>query len=438
MASIEQLEGLQRRIKLVVAADKIEQRYQARLHEEQKKYDRKGFRKGKVPLDVVSKDIGGPLRNRLLGDFIQEALQEALSLEAIKVAGQPNVDVGDYEPNKDLEFTATFEVFPEFTLKELEGVNFERESAEVDDADINDMLQRLARQQGEWLDVERASQTGDQVVIDFEGLLDGEAFEGGSSKDFSLELGSNSMIEGFEKGLTGKKAGEEFDLKVTFPKEYHVAKLAGKPAVFKTKVSKVQESKATELNDEFAKKLGIESGGLEELKKKIRVNLEQELKRTLSQKFKEQVLDKLIELNPIEIPNALLEAEISHLQNMTRQQFAQQQHMKELPDLDLPRDPYVEQARKRVILGLLLAEGIRIHEVKADAEAVRAKIEEIAAGGEKPEELVKYYYQNQQLIGEIESVVLEEQVIDNLLKQAEVNEKTISYQEAMKKTQETE
>ena len=435
-SSVEVLEGLKRRLVVTIPAEEVEKAYQERLKKVAKTANISGFRPGKVPLNILEKRFGKEMLHEVANELVQSTFRDAIVEHKLQIAGNPHVDAPEIVAAKPLEFIVTFETYPEVELKDLEGNSVEKLKAEVTEDDVNKMLGEMQKQQAEWNDVDRAAKTGDRAVVDFEGSINGEPFDRGDAKDFQIELGSNRMIPGFEEGIVGAKPGETRDVKVTFPKDYPSEELADKEAVFKITVHKVIESQLPELTDELAKKVGFEKG-LEALRVEVRQSMEKEVGRVLEGQLKNSILDKLIETNPLEVPTALIEAEIDHLQQMTRQQMASQyESPEEAKKVELPREPYEEQAKKRVILGLLLGEVIKQHEIKADSEKVRTKIEEIASTYQKPEEIISWYYNNKRMLSEVESVVLENEACYKLLEQLEIKESAISYEEAMKQAQE--
>jgi len=427
---VKKLDGLKYELTVTLPAEEVKKAYEKRLKEVSKEAKISGFRPGKVPVDVVEKQFGKGLRDEVAGNLMQSSFEEAVTSNELVIAGQPNVRPGELVNDQPFEYVATFETYPKIELKDLDGVKLDKATAEVSDDDVAKMLEKIQKQQAEWIEVDRVSANGDRVIIDFDGFLEGEAFEGGSAKEFALELGSKQMIPGFEEGLIGTKAKDEKKIEVTFPKEYPVEKLAGQKTTFEITVHKVEEPKLPELDDELAKKAGIEDG-IDALKAEVRKGMERELKQMLDSQIKTQVLDKLIELNPIDIPDALLELEIKSLQQMARQQMAQQMGGKELPDIDLPREPYIEQATKRVTLGLLLAEVIKLHDIKVNGDLVRTKVEEIAQAYGKPDEVVAWYYNNKQMLSEVEALVVEDQAIEKLTEKAAIKEQSSNYDEVV-------
>lgn len=431
-SSIEKLEGLKRKLTVKIPKESVQEAYQKSLEKTAKTAKIKGFRPGKIPLQVVEKQFGKSIRAEVAGDLMQSSFQEAVDEHQIRVAGQPEVNPEELEKGKEFKYEAIFEIYPEIEFKDLDGESINKEVAEVSGEDLNEMLEKLSKQHANWKEANRPAEEGDRLDIDFEGFIDDKPFEGGKAKNFQLELGSKQMIAGFEEGLIGAKPHEEMELKVTFPEQYPVEDLASKPAVFKIKINKIEEPELPELNDEFAKKLGFED--IEALKKQVRNSLEMELEQVIQGKLKTEVLERLLKLNQLSVPDALIDSEVEHLQQMTRQQVAIQQGLREAPEMELAREPFLKEAEKRVSLGLLLAEAIQVYQIKIDKDKVRDKINQIAASYKKPEEVVAWYYKNKQLMSEIEASVLEDQVVGKLLEKAKINEIARSYKEVMELT----
>lgn len=369
-AKLEQLTGLQRKLAVAVDAADVKNAYQKKIAEVAVKAHIKGFRPGKVPSHVVEQKFGTGILQEIAADLIDSTFQAQMQAHKIKMAGMPKIDFDHtaLKQNESFTYTATFDVYPEIELKDLTDAAIESTSGEVTDEDVNSMLIQLRTQHAEWVAVDRAAKLGDRVQIDFDGEMDGKPLEQGSAKAQWLELGSNSMIPGFEEGIIGAKKGEKKTINISFPTEYHVESLRGKPVTFQITVHEIQEPKLPALDDAFAKKVGVEAG-LEELKKQVKEKMQAELTEKAHANLKANVLDKLMALNPIEVPASLIDAEIEHLQAMTRQQI--RQYRRELSEaevnkLPLAREPYEADAKKRVVLGLLLAEVIKAAEIKVD------------------------------------------------------------------------
>ncbi|AMG04916.1 trigger factor [Vibrio mimicus] len=425
--TVETLEGLQRRLNITVPAANIEDAVTAELRNIAKNRRFDGFRKGKVPMKMVAKMYGKAVRQDVLGEVMQRHFIEAIVKEKINPAGAPTFAPVEIGEGKDLVFTATFEVYPEVELKGLEDIAVEKPAAEVTDADVAEMLETLRKQQATWKEVDEAAENGKRVSIDFVGSIDGEEFEGGKAENFPLEMGAGRMIPGFEDGIVGKTKGMEFVIDVTFPEEYHAENLKGKAAQFAIKVNKVEARELPELNDEFVARFGVAEGGVDALKAEVRKNMERELKQAIKARIKEQAIEGLVKANEIDVPSALIDQEIGVL----RQQAAQRFGGNVEAAAQLPRELFEEQAKRRVVVGLLLGEVIRTHELKADEEKVKALITEMATAYEDPTEVVAYYEQNQQLMNNMRNVALEEQAVDAIIAKAKVTEKAISFSELM-------
>lgn len=425
--SVESTSALERRLTIGVPAERIETEVNKRLQQTARRAKVPGFRPGKVPMSVIRQRYEESARQEALGDLIQASFYEAVLEQKLKPAGAPSVEPKVFEKGKDLEYVATFEVYPEFEVVGLEGIAVERLQAEVAESDVDNMLEILRKQNTRYKQVEREAQNGDQLNIDFVGKIDGEAFAGGSAKGTSLVLGSGRMIEGFEAGLVGVKAGEERVLSLTFPEDYQNLDLAGKAAEFAVTVNTVSEAELPELNAEFFALFGIAEPNLEAFRAEVGKNMDRELRQAIKSKVKTQVMDGLLAVNPIEVPKALIENEVNRLRVQAVQQFGGN-----IKPEQLPANLFQEQARRRVALGLIVAEMVKQFEIKPDESKVKAMIEEIASAYQEPEQVVAWYYGNEQQLGEVRSVVLEEQVVDTVLQKASVTDKTVSYEEAVK------
>lgn len=425
--SVENTSALERRMTIGVPAERIETEVNKRLQQTARRAKVPGFRPGKVPMSVIRQRYEASARQEALGDLIQETFYEAVVEQKLNPAGAPAVEPKVFEKGKDLEYVATFEVFPEFEVKGLDGIEIERQDASVEDADIDKMLDVLRKQGTRYEAVDRAAATDDQVTIDFVGTQDGEAFAGGSAEGTKLVLGSGRMIPGFEDGLVGAKAGDERVLDLTFPEDYQNLDLAGKAAQFKVTVKEVAAPELPELNEAFFKQFGVEETTVEGFRAEVRKNMERELRQALKTKVKNQVMDGLLAANQIDVPAALISNEVDRLRVQAVQQFGGNIQ----PD-QLPAELFTEQAKRRVLLGLIIAEMVKQFELKPDDARVRELIEEMAAAYQEPEQVVKWYYQNEQQLNEVRSVVLEEQVVDTVLKQAKVTDKQVSYEDAVK------
>ena len=425
--SVESTSALERRMTIGVPAERIETEVTKRLQQTARRAKVPGFRPGKVPMNVIRQRYEDAARQEALGDLIQATFYEAIVEQKLNPAGAPAVEPKVFEKGRDLEYVATFEVFPEIKLAGFDGIAIERLQADVTDADLDNMLEILRKQNTRFEAVERAAENGDQLNIDFVGKIDGEAFAGGSAKGTPLVLGSGRMIPGFEEALVGVKAGEERVINPTFPADYQNLDLAGKTAEFTVTVNSVSAPQLPELNDDFFALFGIKEGGLEGFRTEVRKNMERELRQAIKSKVKNQVMEGLLAANPVEVPKALIGNEVNRLRVQAVQQFGG--NIK--PD-QLPAELFEEQAKRRVVLGLIVAEVVKQGELKADEARVRELIEEMASAYQEPQQVVAWYYKNDQQLNEVRSVVLEEQVVDTVLQKAKVTDKAVSYEEAVK------
>lgn len=442
IATIENLEGLERRMHITVPPEQVQTKYQERLNKLSKTVKLDGFRPGKVPLSVVEQRFGSDILSEACWELVESSFQEALKEKAIHLAGRPHhVEPNPFLKNQALEYKITFEVFPEIHLKDLSGVSIEKPVSSITDADLDKTLEKIRAQQAEWKTAERPSKEGDSLMIDFEGFLDGVAFEGGKAADFQLELGAKKMIPGFEEPLVGAKAGDEKTIQVTFPEDYQAQHLAAKAVEFKIKVHKVLERHLPELNDALVEKMGLKEGGVLKLREQVQKGMNSELKQALSNRLKTLVLEKLLELNPMALPKAAVDDEIKHLQNAAVHRMMRESGMPHAddhghpehkhPNIELPRELFLKQAERRVSLGLLLSEVIKQAGIKQDPERVRTKITEMAEVYQQPQQVIDWYYRNPQLLSEVESAVLEEMAIQHLLEKAKVSDKTLSFDEVV-------
>lgn len=431
--SVETTSGLERRLTIAIPAQKVQSEVDVRVQKVAPQVKIDGFRPGKVPLSVVRQRYGEGIRQEVLGDLMSSSFQEAVIQEKLKPAGQPKVEPRDLEAGKDFTFVATFEVFPEVSVNNIDGAEIINAQVEINDEDVEQVIENIRKQQASFEEADKAAAEGDRVTIDFEGYKDGEAFEGGKGENHQLELGSKQMIPGFEEGLIGAKKGDEKELNLTFPEDYHAEELKGAEVVFKVKVNAVEESKLPEIDEEFMARFGVKEGGIEALNAEVRKNMERELKQALKNHTKKQVLDAVLEKNDIEVPNALIEQEIDAMRRQTLQQFGGGDAFEGL-DLNslLPAEMFNEEAKRRVSLGLILSQVVEDKEIKAEDDKVREAVEEIASSYEVADEVVDWYYKNPQQLAQVEALVLEDAVIDSFLEAATKKDQKMSYDELMK------
>jgi trigger factor len=429
--TVETTSGLERRMKVVVPSAIVEDQIEAKLKKAASSASIKGFRPGKVPMREVKRRFGMDIRQEVSGEVIQSTYFEAVQQESLKPAGMPNIEDMISEDGKDLEFVAIFEVYPEITLSDFSEMEIEKPVAVVTEADLENTIEELRKQQMRYEAVKRKAKLEDQLNLDFEGFVDGKPFEGGRGEGVDLILGSNTMIPGFEDGLKGAKSGEEPVLKLTFPDEYHVEELAGAAVEFKVKVNSVSKPVLPELDEELFAGFGVKEGGLEEFRAEIRSNMERELKSAIKNSSKKAVMDALLESTTTELPAALLDGEINRMRQEAIQQFGGENAAKIDPSI-LPAEMFSGQAERRVSLGLIVNEVLEQESLEVDKDRVKETIEELASSYEDSKQVVDWYYSNDQQLSQVENMVLEEQVIDLILSKAQVTETECSYEDAIK------
>ncbi len=420
--SVEAGEGLERKLTVQVPAETVEMEVNNRLNSMKNTVRIDGFRPGKVPFKVLKQKYSSAVLQEVASELMQRTFSDALTQENLRPAGEPRIDAPDPVLGEVMEYTATFEIYPEVELAPVADLAIEKTSAGVEDSDVDNMIDVLRKQKMDWSEVDRASADGDRITIDFVGTVDGEKFDGGSASDMPMELGAGQMIPGFEESLTGLKAGDEKTFKVPFPEDYAAKDLAGKEAEFAVTVKKVEEPKMPEVDEEFAKAFGVESGDTEQLRSEIRANMERELDKRLRSLLKESVMAALIEANPIDVPAAIISEEAETLKRQTEVQT---------PGSDLPVDAFMDDAKRRVQLGMLLAEVAKTSALNIDADMIRARVEEMAKDYDDPEEFVNYYMGNQELLGGIQTLVMEDAVVDWIADQAKVTEKSSDFDAVM-------
>ncbi|WP_313699828.1 trigger factor [Pantoea sp.] len=428
--SVETTQGLGRRITITVAADSIESAVKKELVDVARKVRIDGFRKGKVPMNIVAQRYGASVRQDVLGELMTRNFVDAIIKEKINPAGAPNYVPGEYKEGQDFTYAVEFEVYPEIELKGLENIEVEKPVVEVTDADVDTMLDTLRKQQANWIESDAAAGPEDRATIDFNGSVDGEEFEGGKAADFVLAMGQGRMIPGFEEGVVGHKAGETFTIDVKFPDDYHAETLKGKDAKFEIVLKKVETRELPELTEEFIKRFGVEDGSIAGLRTEVRKNMDRELKGAIRNRIKTQAIDGLVDANEIDVPAALVDSEIDVLRRQAAQRFGGNEQQA----LELPRELFEEQAKRRVVVGLLLGEVIRTHELKADEARVNTMIEEMASAYEDPQEVIEFYSKNNELMNNMRNVALEEQAVEAVLAKAKVTEKETNFQELMNQT----
>ena len=427
--SIESLEGLQRKMTVQVPAEKITTAIDQKLKQLSKTVKLDGFRPGKVPVSVVKQKFGAQIRQEVTGDVIESSYRDALVQEKIRPAGMPDIQPVDAEESDGMAYSATFEVYPEIDSIELDSIELEKPVAEIGDDDVDNMINKLRDQRKEWVVVDRAAKDGDQVTCDFEGTIGDEPFEGGSGKDMAVEIGAGRMLKEFEQGLLGMSAAEEKTVDVSFPEDYHGKDVAGKTAQFTLKATKVAEAQLPELDEALVKSFGVESGNLDDFKKDVRQNMEKELGQKIKTTVKNSVMAALLEKNDVIAPSALVNDEIKNLKLQMAQNMGQDPSKMDLDSF--PDDLYREEGEKRVKLGLLVGELIKLEKIELDPARFDSALQDMAASYEQPQQVIDYYTKNQEAKASLEGMVLEDQVVDHILSKATVEEKTASFEDLM-------
>jgi trigger factor len=420
--SVETGAGLERKLTIQVPAETVEAEVNNRLNSLKNTVRMDGFRPGKVPLKVIKQKYSGTVLQEVAGELMQNSFREAVTQENLQPVGDPVIQADELALGKAIQFTATFEVFPEISLAPMSDLECEKPETTVQDGDVDNMIETLRKQKLDWEEVDRASENGDRVTIDFVGKVDGEAFDGGSANGMPINIGAGQMIPGFEEKLTGMKTGDETTFTVPFPDDYAAKHLAGKDAEFSVTVTKVEAPRLPEVDVEFARSFGIESGDVAQLRDEIRSNMERELTRRLRTLLKESVMDALLAKNNVDVPGAMIDQEAEALLKQAEAQT---------PGANLTVDAFRSDAERRVKLGILLAEIAKLASLNIAQDDVKARIEEMAQDYDDPDEFVRYYMGNQELLRGIETLVMEDKIVDWISGQASISAKATTFDEVM-------
>jgi trigger factor len=429
MASVETLGALERRISMSVPSEDIERQIGERLKKLARNAKMDGFRPGKVPFKLVQAQYGPQVRYEVIGEAVQKTFEQAVRENKLKVAGQPRIEPTGEAGAKAFEFSATFEVYPEFKPGDVSNAQIERPQVSIGDAEVDKTIGILRKQRSTYHAVERASQPGDRVVVSFEGRIDGEVFKGGQATDFAFLLGEGRMLPEFEAAATGMRAGEKKAFTLKFPDDYQAKDVAGKTASFELSVSKLEEPRLPELDGEFARTLGVKDGDLAKMRAEVRANVEREVRKRVTARVKGQALQLLHDATPVELPKALVAMEAQGLAEKARAEFESRGMKME----KLPIDPstFEASAKRRVALGLIIAELARAEGLQPRPDQVRKLIEEQAESYESPAEVVKWFYMQPQRLSEMEGLALEDNVVNWVLSKAKVVDKPVAFDELM-------
>jgi trigger factor len=428
-ATTAQANELERRVDLSIAIADVEKVMEQRLKRMGKNMKMPGFRPGKVPFHIVKQQHGDQARHEVLSEELDRVFGETITSQKLRVAGYPRIEPKTTDSTTHIEFSAIFEVYPEFTPGDLTTAEIERPVLEVSPAEVDKTLDILRKQRVSYADTDRAAAKEDRVVIDFLGKKDGVPFQGGEAKDYPFVLGQGMMLPDFENAVEGAKAGEAKTFDLTFPADYHAKDLAGQTVQFEITVKQVQAPVLPELNAEFATSMGIVDGDVTKMRAEIETNLKREVKRRIEGKLKDQVMEALIKANPITIPTSLVDMEIQRLMQAARQDM-EQRGMK-VKDMPMQPEWFADQAKRRVTLGLILAEVVKTEKLQATPEQVRAMVEENAQSYEHPEEVIRWYYAQPQRLQEVEGVAIENNVVAWVLGKAKVTDKAAIFDELM-------
>lgn len=427
--SVEVNEGLERRMSVAVPDEKVSSEVESRLKSMSRTASVHGFRRGKVPMRIMKQQFGRQVHQEVVAKILESSYTEALSQENLRPAGNPTIDEIDTTPGKGLSYTAVFEVYPDVPMVDPEKLKVTRMEAEITDEDLDGMIDTLRKQHRTWEAVEREAAMEDRVTVDFIGTMDGETFKGGEAKELPMELGNSNLIAGFEEGLIGMKAGDEKVMELTFPEDYHDKEKAGRSVIFNVKAGKVEEARLPEVDAEFARSLGVVDGTEESLRNEIRANMERELAEAIEGKLKGSVLNALMESNSMDVPKGMVQEEAEKLRKQAEQQMSMQGVQQGGGQMDLSL--FEESAQRRVVLGLLVAKIIEEENLRAEADKVRARVESIASTYQQPKEVLDWYYADPQRLADIETLVLENQVVDWLVSKAQVEVQKRAFQEVM-------
>jgi trigger factor len=430
-SNLERLSELERRLSVTLSAADIDHEVESRLKRLSRTVRMQGFRPGKVPLKVVVQHYGTQVRREVLGDAMQKSFGDAVREQNLRVAGYPRFEAGPpAEGAGEFQYSAVFEVYPEVVVGDLSKATIDRPTLDVGEAEVDKTIEIMRKQRVRFEPVERSAQTGDRVTIDFQGTVDGAAFPGSSAKGQALVLGENRLLPDFETNVTGLKKADSKGFDLRFPDDYHGKEVAGKTARFEVTVLEVAAPHLPEVNADFAKSLGVESGDTGTMRAEVKQNVEREVRLRLKNRIKDQVMAALLEGTKVETPKALVQAEIERMRSAARQDLAQR-GVKLKDDAPLPVEMFAAQAERRVNLGLILAEVVKAHNLYAKPEQVRAQVEEQAQSYERPEEVVRWFYAAPERLRDIESAVMEENVITWALGVARLKERIINFDELM-------
>ena len=425
--SVETKEGLERELTVEFPVSDLNGEMNSRLQSLSKSAKINGFRPGKIPMSVIKKRYSAHVQAEVLNEKLQQTYFEAVKQENLKPAGQPEINLVDTDDKKNVIYKAVFEVYPEIEPGSLADESFEKAVVSIGDGDIDATVDNILKQNQTFTDVDRAIEQGDQVMVDFVGTIDGENFKGNEGKNVPITLGNGQMIDGFEEGILGKNKGDDVTLDLKFPEDYHYKDVAGENVQFAISINAVQEAQLPELNDEFFTKFGVTEGGESAFREEVKKNMQLELDKAIAAKLKDQVMDSILSNNEIIVPKALVQEEAKALAEQMQAQYQVQTQ----GDTELQTTLFEEQAAKRVSLGMVLAELVKVNDIQASQDQVMERIKEMAVSYENPQEVMDYYMSDKSKLAEVQSFVLEEKIVDWACEQGKVTDKEYSFTEFM-------
>ncbi|MDO4907146.1 trigger factor [Neisseria sp.] len=429
--TVETLENLERKVVLSLPWGEINAETDKRLQQTQRRVKIDGFRPGKAPLKMVASMYGASVQNDVLNELVQKAFYDVAVAQNLKVAGFPRFEgIEEQDDENSFKIAAVFEVFPEITVGDLSAQEVEKVTAEVGDAEVDKTVEILRKQRTRFDHVEREAQNGDRVIIDFEGKIDGTPFDGGSAQNYPFVLGNGQMLPEFEAGVLGLKEGESKDVEVTFPEDYHGKDVAGKTAVFAISLKNVSAPTLPEVDEQFAKALGIADGDVAKMREEVRKNVAREVARRTEGQTKDSVMEALLKATEVQLPKVLVDDEAARLADEMKQNFTNQ-GMADAAKLDLPADMFKEQAERRVALGLILAKLVDDNKLEPTEEQIKAVVSDFAESYEDPQEVIDWYFADKQRLQGPTSLAVEANVVEFVLGKAKVNEKVLSFDEVM-------
>ncbi|MGI8739534.1 MAG: trigger factor [Gammaproteobacteria bacterium] len=434
--SLETTNGLGRKLTIEIPPERIDPEVEKRLKSMARRVNVAGFRPGKVPMRIVKQRFGDQVLREVSEEVLRDSFQEAIVQKALRPAGGPHIHPGELGAGRGLKYTAEFEVYPEFELAPIEEMEIKRPEVDITDADIDEMMETVREQRKIWDEVERAAGSGDQVLIDFNGSIGGTPFAGGEGQDVVVELGAGRMLSGFEDQLIGVSKGDQKKVQITFPDDHPNHDVAGKSAEFNVTVKSVSTAQLPTLDDSFAQSLGVTEGNVEGLRKAVRVNMARELEQKIQARLKDQVIGGLVQRNEVELPEGMVKHEIAHAHEQLMKNMELPKNSKDNAaqsnEARLPDELFLEEARRRVKLGLVVGEIVRRHELKPDREKVQAALQALASSYDEPQQVIDYYRRNRSAMANVEAMVMEEQIVDWVVARARITPEKMTFNELVR------